>query len=199
MNGNPHGPSDQISEHVKEVSQDDRFGQCLVRGSSWGFLCRLGANGAGKSTAIRLLLGLDDPDSGTTEVLGMNSRTHAMEIRSRVGYMADQPPLYDWMTVEEIGWFAARFYPTGYQKEFEKLTRRFDLQNNQKISTLSKGMKAKVALSLAMAHLPKLLILDEPTSGLDPLVRREFLGSGRAVAAINSVLPIHHLPNDQLV
>ena len=149
-----------------------------------GVVCAvLGANGAGKSTAIRLLLGLDDPDSGTTEVLGMNSRTHALEIRSRVGYMADQPPLYDWMTVEEIGWFAAGFYPTGYQKEFEKLTQRFDLQNEQKISTLSKGMKAKVALSLAMAHLPELLILDEPTSGLDPLVRREFLESMIDVSA----------------
>jgi len=149
-----------------------------------GVVCAvLGANGAGKSTAIRVLLGLDDPDSGSTEVLGMNSRTHALEIRSRVGYVADQPPLYDWMTVEEIGWFAAGFYPTGYQSEYESLLKKFDLAADQKISGLSKGMRAKVALSLAMAHRPELLILDEPTSGLDPLVRREFLESMIDVSA----------------
>lgn len=149
-----------------------------------GVVCAvLGANGAGKSTAIRLLLGLDDPDSGSTEVLGMNSRTHALEIRSRVGYVADQPPLYDWMTVGEIGWFATGFYPTGYQAQYASLIRKFDLDETQKISGLSKGMRAKVALSLAMAHRPELLILDEPTSGLDPLVRREFLESMIDVSA----------------
>ena len=105
------------------------------------------------------------------------------EIRSRVGYVPDQPPLYDWMTVSEIGWFAAGFYPTGYQSQYEFLTRKFDLDDTQKIGTLSKGMRAKVALSLAMAHRPELLILDEPTSGLDPLVRREFLESMIDVSA----------------
>ena len=149
-----------------------------------GVVCALlGANGAGKSTAIRLLLGLERADVGSTEVLGMNSKTHEMEIRARIGYVADQPPLYDWMTVDEIGWFAAGFYPSGYQVEYNELLRKFDLQSNQKISALSKGMRAKVALSLAMAHRPELLILDEPTSGLDPLVRREFLESMIDVSA----------------
>ncbi|MEO2027356.1 MAG: ABC transporter ATP-binding protein, partial [Fuerstiella sp.] len=75
---------------------------------------------------------MENPDSGSTEVLGMNSRTHALEIRGRVGYVADQPPLYDWMTVNEIGWFAAGFYPTGYQAEFDQLVRKFDLDGRQK-------------------------------------------------------------------
>ncbi len=149
-----------------------------------GVVCAvLGANGAGKSTAIRLLLGVEHADMGTTEVLGMNSRTHTLEIRGRVGYVADQPPLYDWMTADEIGWFAAGFYPSGYQQEYLRLLQKFDLQSHQKISALSKGMRAKVALSLAMAHRPELLILDEPTSGLDPLVRREFLESMIDVSA----------------
>ena len=149
-----------------------------------GTVCAvLGSNGAGKSTAIRLLLGFESADKGDIEVLGMNPKTHALEIRSRVGYVSDSPPLYDWMTVEEIGWFAAGFYPTGYQVEYEKLTRRFDLNPSQKIKGLSKGTRAKVALSLAMAHRPALLIMDEPTSGLDPLVRREFLESMIDVAA----------------
>jgi ABC-2 type transport system ATP-binding protein len=149
-----------------------------------GTVCAvLGANGAGKSTAIRLLLGFEQPDKGDIEVLDMNPKTHALEIRSRVGYVSDAPPLYEWMTVEEIGWFAAGFYPTGYQAEYDKLAKRFDLDRKQKIKGLSKGTRAKVALSLAMAHRPQLLIMDEPTSGLDPLVRREFLESMIDVAA----------------
>lgn len=149
-----------------------------------GTVCAvLGSNGAGKSTAIRLLLGFESADKGGIEVLGMNPHTHALEIRSRVGYVSDAPPLYEWMTVQEIGWFAAGFYPTGYQSEYDKLTRRFDLDPSQKIKGLSKGTRAKVALSLAMAHRPALLIMDEPTSGLDPLVRREFLESMIDVAA----------------
>ena len=149
-----------------------------------GTVCAvLGANGAGKSTAIRLLLGFEQPDKGDINVLEMNPKTHALEIRSRVGYVSDAPPLYEWMTVEEIGWFAAGFYPTGYQTEYDKLTKRFDLDRKQKIKGLSKGTRAKVALSLAMAHRPQLLIMDEPTSGLDPLVRREFLESMIDVAA----------------
>ena len=113
----------------------------------------------------------------------MNSHTHALEIRTRVGYVPDQPVLYDWMTVGEIGWFAAGFYPTGYQAGYESLTQKFDLDSSQKIGSLSKGNRAKVALALAMAHRPELLILDEPTSGLDPLVRREFLESMIDVSA----------------
>jgi ABC-2 type transport system ATP-binding protein len=149
-----------------------------------GTVCAvLGSNGAGKSTMIRLMLGFDKPDNGTLEVQGLNPATHALEIRSRVGYVSDAPPLYEWMTVDEIGWFAAGFYPSGFQQEYEKLTRRFDLLPSQKIKSLSKGTRAKVALSLAMAHRPPLLIMDEPTSGLDPLVRREFLESMIDVAA----------------
>ena len=149
-----------------------------------GTVCALlGANGAGKSTAIRILLGLERPDAGQTEVLGMNSQTHPLEIRRRTGYVSDQPPLYDWMTVEEIGWFASGFYPSGYTEAFSRLVTGFDLPAKSRIKTLSKGMKAKVALSLSLAHRPDLLILDEPTSGLDPLVRREFLESMVDVAA----------------
>jgi len=149
-----------------------------------GRVCALlGANGAGKSTLIRTLLGLETPDSGTTHVLGMDSRTHGLEIRRRVGYMPEKPALYDWMTVAETGWFTAGFYPSGFQNVYEQYVRHFQLDPRQKIKHLSKGTRAKVALSLALAHKPELLILDEPTSGLDPLVRREFLESMVDVAA----------------
>ena len=143
----------------------------------------LGENGAGKSTALKILLGLIEADAGEAEVLGRNSKTHGDEIRRLVGYVPERPTLYEWMTVAEIGWFAAGFYPTGYLRRYSDLIEQFELPENRKIKALSKGMRAKVALSLAMAVEPQLLVLDEPTSGLDPLVRREFLESMVDVAA----------------
>lgn len=115
--------------------------------------------------------------------MGLDSRKQGAEIRSRVGYMPDRPALYDWMTVGEIGWFAAGFYPQGYLFRYEEIAQRFELPRDKKIKTLSKGMQGKVSLALAMALEPELLVLDEPTSGLDPLVRREFLESMIDVAA----------------
>lgn len=143
----------------------------------------LGDNGAGKTTSIKMLLGLLTPDAGECEVLGMNSRIQGQEIRRRIGYVPDKPAMYEWMTVTEIGWFAAGFYPHGYLENYAALVRGFGLPETQKLKNLSKGMQAKVSLALAMAHRPDLLILDEPTSGLDAVVRREFLESMVDVAA----------------
>lgn len=143
----------------------------------------LGANGAGKTTAIRCLLGLERPESGSINVLGMDPVKDGLEIRQRVGYVAEKPALYEWMSISEIGWFASGFYPIGYESEFKRWCERFHLPSDAKIKSLSKGMRSKVALSLSLAHTPELLILDEPTSGLDPLVRREFLESMIGVAA----------------
>lgn len=143
----------------------------------------LGENGAGKTTAIRILLGLIEADSGEAEVLQLDSRRQGEEIRRRVGYVPERPTLYEWMTIAEHGWFAAGFYPSGYLGRYRDLIKGFELPADRKIKELSKGMRAKVALALGMAHEPELLILDEPTSGLDPLVRREFLESMVDVAA----------------
>ena len=143
----------------------------------------LGENGAGKSTALKILMGLVDADKGDASVYGLDSRTQGEEIRRRVGYVPEQITLYDWMTVAEIGWFSAGFYPVGYMQRYRELIQRFELPEDRKIKELSKGMRAKVSLSLAMSHEPDLLILDEPTSGLDSMVRREFLESMVDVAA----------------
>ena len=165
-----------------------RFGKHLAldrvtfSGQRGEVIAILGENGAGKTSALKALLGLLDPDEGSTEVLGLDSRVHGAEIRRRVGYMPDRPAVYDWMTVREIGWFAAGFYPLGFQHRYEEFAQRFDLPD-QSIKSLSKGMQCKVSLALALAHEPELLVLDEPTSGLDPLVRREFLESMVDVAA----------------
>ncbi len=143
----------------------------------------LGENGAGKTTTIKLLLGLEEPTSGKLEVLGLNCQRAGDEIRRRVGYVPERPALYEWMTAAEIGWFTAGFYPEPYEHEYCKLLEQFRVPPERKISQMSKGMRAKVSLSLSLAHQPELLILDEPTSGLDTLVRREFLESMVDIAA----------------
>jgi ABC-2 type transport system ATP-binding protein len=137
----------------------------------------LGENGAGKTTAIRVMLGLAEPTAGQTEVLGLGSAADGLRIRQRVGYVPERPTLYEWMTVEEMGWFAAGFYGPGFLPEYARLVAQFALPPKKRLKNLSKGMYAKVVLALALANQPELLILDEPTSGLDALVRREFLES----------------------
>jgi ABC-2 type transport system ATP-binding protein len=137
----------------------------------------LGDNGAGKTTAIRIMLGLLEASSGKAEVLGLDSAAKGLEIRQKVGYVSERPTLYEWMTIEEIGWFAAGFYDDEYLPRYRRLIADYDLPPKQKIKNLSKGMRAKVSLALALALDPELLVLDEPTSGLDALVRREFLES----------------------
>lgn len=155
----------------------------------------LGENGAGKSTAIRLLLGLAEPDAGHASVFGMESVKHSLEIRRCVGYVAERPTLYEWMTVDEIGWFTAGFYGGDFLATYKKLIGQFALPASKKLKALSKGMRAKVALALAMGHDPDLLILDEPTSGLDTMVRREFLESmvDRAASGKTVFLSSHQI------
>jgi ABC-2 type transport system ATP-binding protein len=155
----------------------------------------LGENGAGKTTAIRIMLGLADADSGQAEALGLPSAAQGLEIRRRVGYVPERPTLYEWMTVDEIGWFTAGFYGNGFLPEYARLASGFGLPGKKKISHLSKGTRAKVLLSLALANQPDLLILDEPTSGLDAMVRREFLESmvDRAAAGKTVFLSSHQI------
>ena len=172
----------------------DRLTLDVPTGSVFGLL---GENGAGKTTTIQALLGLIVPDAGRVETLGLDPSRRGLDVRRRVGYVPEQVSLYDWMTVAEIGWFAAGFHPepgsttdpsVPYRERYRRVVEGFALPPGRKIRHLSKGMRAKVALALALASAPELLILDEPTSGLDLLVRREFLesmvdlaGAGRTV------------------
>ncbi len=160
-------------------------------GSVFGLL---GENGAGKSTTIKTILGLVKPDGGRVTTLGLDPATQGLQVRRKVGYVPEVACLYEWMTVSEIGWFAAGFHgskPDGqqaFQKHYGELIAGFELPTKRKLKALSKGMRAKVSLALALASEPELLVLDEPTSALDVLVRREFLesmvdlaGAGRTV------------------
>jgi ABC-2 type transport system ATP-binding protein len=148
----------------------------------------LGDNGAGKSTTIRMLTGHLPADAGRAEILGQDCWRAAPALRLRVGYVPEKPKYYDWMTVAEIGWFAAGFHRRGYFERFGELVQRFRLDQSGRLKTLSKGGYAKVGLALALAADPEVLILDEPTSGLDLFIRREFLtsmvdlaGAGRTI------------------
>lgn len=155
----------------------------------------LGENGAGKSTLIRGMLGFQKFSSGSVTVAGVDPARQPLELRKKVGYVSDAPGLYEWMSVAQCGWYASGFYPDGFLTAYDLLTTDFELPPEAKIRDLSKGMRAKVALSLAMASNPELLILDEPTSGLDPLVRRTFLESmiDRAAAGQTVFLSSHQI------
>jgi len=178
---------DNVSKFYRDQVALDGLSLEVPEGSVFGLL---GENGAGKTTTLQILLGLIKADSGSARVLDLDPARDGLEIRRRVGYVPELPALYDWMTVAEIGWFAAGFHPepgvgTGaYQTRYVELIQGFDLPPKRKIKALSKGMRAKVSLSLALASAPPLLILDEPTSGLDTMVRREFLESMVDLAAV---------------
>ena len=121
----------------------------------------LGENGAGKTTLIRILTGFLKPDGGSASVLGHSCTTSGQEIRRQIGYVSDAPALYEWMTAEEIGWFASAFYQPSFGDRYLELLAGFDVPLAVKLKHLSKGQRAKVALALATAHDPPLLILDE--------------------------------------
>ena len=150
----------------------DHLNLKVPQGSVFAFL---GRNGAGKTTAIRILLNLLDRTSGEAYVLGLNPARKDIEIKRRVGYVAEAQRMYDWMTVSQLAWFCSGFYPTWNQEYCSQLMKDMDLPPDEKLRNLSRGTQAKVALLLAMAHQPELLILDEPTAGLDVVVRRDFL------------------------
>jgi ABC-2 type transport system ATP-binding protein len=135
----------------------------------------LGRNGAGKTTTIRTLLGLIKPDAGQVRVLGLDPQLKPLEVRRRVGYVAEDQQMFGWMRVGQLLSFIAPFYPTWDQAWAKQLTERLELPLKTRMRHLSKGQGVRVALLLALAHRPELVILDDPTLGLDPIMRKEFL------------------------
>lgn len=135
----------------------------------------LGENGAGKTTLVKSLLGLIRPNKGSIKVLGLDPRTDSLPLKKIVGFVPDQPAVPSWMTVSQAGWYASGFYAEGFGSRYETIANGFGLSGSDKFKNLSKGLKAKVSLSLALAMDPQLLVLDEPTSGLDLVVRKTFL------------------------
>ena len=145
----------------------------LPRGYIMGFI---GANGAGKTTTIKLIMNMIKKDSGEIRVFGKDHVKYELYIKNKVGYVSEQPVFYENQTVAWNVNFAKKFYDEWDDALFEDLLTRFNIDSSKKINQLSKGMKMKTALAIALSHRPELLILDEPTSGLDPIVRDELLG-----------------------
>ena len=144
----------------------------VPKGSIFGFL---GRNGAGKTTTIKTLLGLQKPQAGRCVVGGLDSVTKTLEVRRRIGFMAEDQQMYGWMKVSRIIKWVAGFYPDWDYKFADELAEVLRLPKNTKVKELSKGQNSSLALLLALGHRPDIVILDDPTLGLDPIARKDFL------------------------
>ena len=143
-----------------------------------GSICGLlGKNGAGKTTTIKILLGMTRPTSGRARVFGLaaDAQESSVEIRRRTAFVSEEKALYDHMTVERVTRFTAAFYPRWRSDLEQRYVRAFDLPPGRKVKALSRGMRTKLALLLALCRGADLLVLDEPTSGLDPAATEEVL------------------------
>jgi ABC-2 type transport system ATP-binding protein len=166
--------TERLTKYYGDRRVVDSLNLRVPQGSVYGLL---GRNGAGKSTAIKMLMGMVRADSGRAALLGEDSATLSNATRSRIAYLAEGHPLYGWMTIEDIVRFTRAFYPRWNDVLVDQILDHFELPRGQKIRRLSRGQQAQVSLALAVAPDPELLILDDPTLGLDTVVRRDFLES----------------------
>ena len=150
----------------------DGLDWAVPRGSVVGLL---GANGAGKTTLIKCLLGLLRPQAGECRIFGETSWTLSAEAKARIGYVAQVPYAYPWMTVGQWIRYTASFYPAWNDALIDRLAREWDVTMADRMGKLSPGQLQRAAILLALGHEPELLVLDEPAASLDPAARRDFL------------------------
>ncbi|EYE88963.1 sodium ABC transporter ATP-binding protein [Fervidicella metallireducens AeB] len=144
----------------------------LEKGYIMGFI---GPNGAGKSTTIKLIMNLVKKDAGEIKIFGMDNLKYEKQVKEKIGFVYDENYYYEELTVNEMKRIIAPFYKNWDNKTFERYMNLFDLNPKKKIKELSKGMKMKFSLAVALSHKAELIIMDEPTSGLDPVFRSEIL------------------------
>jgi ABC-2 type transport system ATP-binding protein len=161
-----------LKKRFGTVAAADGVDLNVYEGEIYGFL---GINGAGKTTTIRMLMGITAADTGSLSLFGQTTHRTSVSQKQRIGYVSQEQNFYPWMTCRALGKFVGSFYPTWEPAQFSRLLELFEIPESRRTCELSGGMKAKLALALALAPKPALLILDEPTAGLDPVARREFM------------------------
>ena len=143
----------------------------------------LGKNGAGKTTLIKCALGLVRPDSGTIRLLGDLAQELSAPTKARIGYVPQEISLYPWMRVRQLLDYMAAFYPKWNSALVQQMLKDWEVSTGDKVGKMSVGTRQKLAIILALAHEPDLLVLDEPAASLDPAARREFLKAVLEIAA----------------
>jgi ABC-2 type transport system ATP-binding protein len=171
-----------LTKHYGAVEAVRELSLTVERQRITGFL---GRNGAGKSTTIKMLLGMIRPTAGTGRVLGYDiaDPAQSLEIRRRIAYVGEDKGLYGYMTVADLIRFTRSFYPDWQPQEEARLLKAYQLPLGRKVKAISKGMRTKLALLLALARRPELIVLDEPTEGLDPVSIEELLQTLQGVCA----------------
>jgi ABC-2 type transport system ATP-binding protein len=165
--------TEDLTKHFDDFTAVDHISFTVEQGEVVGYL---GPNGSGKTTTIRMLIGLLRPSEGRASVLGFDAVQESEQIRKRIGYMSQKFALYTELTVEENLSFYAGVYGVRDPKRLEEVldTLGLGLLAHERVKGLSTGWRQRVALAIAIIHRPQLLFLDEPTSGVDPTARRDF-------------------------
>ncbi|MBK3494184.1 ABC transporter ATP-binding protein [Viridibacillus sp. YIM B01967] len=135
----------------------------------------IGANGAGKSTTIKMMMNLLKPDAGEVKLFGLDYKTHEKAIKERIGFVYDGNIFFEGLNLKDIKRIVAPAYKQWDDTLFYQYVEQFKLPLNKAIKTFSKGMQMKASLAIALSHHAELIIMDEPTAGLDPIFRRELL------------------------
>jgi len=158
----------------------------------------IGPNGAGKTTTIKLIMNLIKADGGEIKVFGLDHSHNEKEIKNRVGYVGEEQYFYELRSPDWTGKFVSHFYKNWDKIKFQNLLEEFQIPRKKMIHKLSKGMKVKLSIALALSHNPELIILDEPTAGLDPVVRRDVLDFLQDVTrdGSKSVIISSHITSD---
>ncbi|MCJ7582088.1 MAG: ABC transporter ATP-binding protein [Candidatus Aminicenantes bacterium] len=167
----------------------------VPKGSILGLI---GPNGAGKTTTMKVLMNMVRADSGEVKIFDMDHIEDEKAIKNRIGYVGEDQFYYADKTVAWTGNFVSSFFDQWDKNIFQELITDFKISRTKKISELSKGMKVKFSLAVALSHNPDLILLDEPTAGLDPIIRREVLEilRGLAVDESKSVFICSHITDD---